>query len=494
MRLTARILPSSNRSQFGAAVPKALDGSRCVGQAALPETLLTRNDPAFPPATLMIPILHSPRCHTPRFTCVVAVLCLFFVSARTASAENWPGWRGPRGDGTSAETELPREWDGASGRNIAWKAPLSGSGHSSPIVWRDRVFLTSCDEENEDRILTCYDARTGEQLWARTVLHAPLEHKHGLNSYASGTPATDGELVYVTFLEPDFGSQTEVTPGNMVVAAYDFDGNERWKVKPGRFASTHGYCSSPVLFEETLIVNGDHDGNGYIVALDRKSGETVWKVDRPNKTRSYVTPLIRTFDGRTQMLLSGTKCVTSLDPRDGSTQWIIDGPTEQFVASLVDNGRLVLLTAGYPERHVLAIRPEGRGNVTDTNIVWRTTRNCAYVPAPIVLGDYLFLASDEGIATCFEAETGRVAWTARMGNHFSASPIAANGLVYYFPDNGEVKVVRPGEKLDIVATNALGQSCFASPAVSGGRIYVRGERDLFCIGPKFDAPSKGTGP
>jgi outer membrane protein assembly factor BamB len=116
------------------------------------------------------------------------------------------------------------------------------------------------------------------------------------------------------------------------------------------------------------------------------------------------------------------------------------------------------------------------------------------VPAPVVVGDYLLLASDEGIATCFEAETGRVAWTARMGNHFSASPIAANGLVYYFPDNGEVKVVRPGEKLDIVATNALGQSCFASPAVSGGRIYVRGERDLFCIGPKFDAPSKGTGP
>ncbi len=429
----------------------------------------------------------NPAYRALRIVRTAVVLFLLLALAGTASAENWPGWRGPRGDGTSSEKELPREWDGATGSNIAWKTPLAGTGHSSPIVWGDRVFLTSCVEEDEDRVLTCFDARTGEQLWSRTVLHAPLEKKHGLNSFASGTPATDGKLVYVTFLEPDFSSQTDPTPGNMVVAAYDFDGKQQWSVKPGRFSSVHGYSSSPVLFEDTLIVNGDHDGDGYLVALDRKTGETVWKVDRPNKTRSYVTPIIRRFDGRTQMLLSGSKCVTSLDPRNGSTQWIIDGPTEQFVASLVDNGHLVFLTAGFPERHILAIRPGGRGNVTDTNIVWRTTRNCAYVPAPIVVDKYLLVSSDEGIATCFEADTGRVAWTARMGNHFSASPVAADGLVYFFPDNGEVKVVQPGEKLDIVATNELGQSCYASPAVSGGRFYVRGESDLFCIGSKFDA-------
>jgi outer membrane protein assembly factor BamB len=399
-----------------------------------------------------------------------------------ARAENWPCWRGPRGDGTSREQVVPLRWDGPTGQNITWKADIPGWGHSSPIVWDERIFVVSCDEATQARLLLCLDRADGRLLWKREVLAAPLEKRHTLNSYASGTPATDGELVYVTFLEADFGSKHEVTPGHMVVAAYDFDGNRRWLVRPGRFASVHGYCSSPVLFENSVIVNGDHDGDSYIVALQRKTGRTIWKVPRDHQTRSYCTPIIREIDGRTQMIFSGSRHVISMDPRDGSRHWKIDGPTEQFVASLVYNGRLLFLTAGFPEYHILAIRPDGHGNVTDTHIVWRTERGCAYVPSPIVSGDYFLVVSDKGIGSCFVADTGERLWMERLGDHYSASLSEANGLIYFLADDGEMKIVRPGPTLDIVYVNQLGEYCYASPAFSDGQMFLRGEDNLYCIG------------
>ena len=402
----------------------------------------------------------------------------------SASGENWPSWRGPRGDGTSTEEHVPVRWDGSSRENITWKTPLPGWGHSSPIVWGEQLFLVSCIDDNQARVLFSVGRDTGRILWQQVVIEAPLERRHNLNSYASGTPATDGELVYVTFLEADFGSRREVTPGNMVVAAYDFAGNRRWLVRPGRFSSVHGYCSSPILFEDLVIVNGDHDGDAYLVALERASGKIRWKIPRENKTRSYCTPIIREIDGRTQMILSGSKCVVSLDPRDGSQHWIIDGPTEQFVASLVYNGRLLFLTAGFPEHHILAINPHGQGNVTESHIVWRTTRGCSYVPSPIVSGDYFLVAADNGIVSCFVADTGERVWMERLGKHYSASPIAANGLVYFPADDGEMTLVRPGRELEIVAVNPLGEQSYASPAASRGQIFLRGERHLFCIGPR----------
>ncbi len=412
----------------------------------------------------------------------VVLFAIGLLLTMPASAENWPCWRGPRGDGSSQETVVPVRWDGPSGENITWKTEIPGWGHSSPIVWNDRIFVVTCDEDTQARLLLCLERENGEILWQRTVIEAPLEKRHKLNSYASGTPATDGELVYVTFLEADFGSSHEVTPGDMVVAAYDFQGKQRWLVKPGRFASVHGYCSSPVLFEDMVIVNGDHDGDSYIAALDRRTGRTVWKVPRDHKTRSYCTPIIREIDGRTQMIFSGSLHVISMDPRDGSRHWKIDGPTEQYVASLVYNGKLVFLTAGFPEYHILAIRPDGHGNVTDTHIVWRTTRGCAYVPSPIVYGDYFLVASDKGIGSCFVADTGERLWMERLGDHYSASLTEANGLIYFLADDGEMKVIRPGSKLDIVQVNQLGEYCYASPAISNGQMFLRGEKHLFCIG------------
>lgn len=385
-------------------------------------------------------------------------------------AEDWPGWRGPRGDGTSEETNVPVVWSDS--QNVAWKTQVPGKGHASPIVWNDRVFVVSCDEDKQERILLAFDRVSGKQLWQQVVLRSPLEDKHQLNSFASSTPATDGKLVYVTFLDRS----------QMVVAAYDFRGKQRWLVRPGGFSSKHGYCSCPVLFEDKVIVNGDHDGDAYLVALDRATGKTLWKVDRENKTRSYSTPLVREIDGRTQMVLSGSKCVASYDPHDGSRHWIIDGPTEQFVASVVFNGKLFFLTAGFPEYHLLAVRPDGSGNVTDTHIAWRTTKGAGYVPSPIVVGDYFLVVTDGGVASCFLAATGERQWMQRIGTHYSSSLVTAGGLVYFTSDEGNTKVVRPGPALDIVAENKLGEYCYASPAVSHGQILFRGEQHLIAIG------------
>jgi outer membrane protein assembly factor BamB len=413
----------------------------------------------------------------------LVALSLMLLLVPLAQAENWPGWRGPRGDGSSEAASPPLAWNGKTGDKIAWQAATPGGGHSSPIVWGETLFLTACDDATEERVLAAYDARTGEKRWQRVVLQAPLEKKHQLNSFASGTPATDGKLVYVTFLEPEFSSKTERTPGAMAVAAYDFDGQQQWIVRPGRFASVHGFCSSPVLFENLVILNGDHDGESYVVALDKRTGEQKWKFARVHKTRSYCTPIIREIDGRTQMIFSGSKCVTSLDPRTGSEHWSIQGPTEQFVASLVYNGDLLFLTAGFPERHMLAIRPDGRGDVTDTHVAWRTQKGASYVPSPIACGDYFLVVSDDGIASCFDAATGERHWMERLGKHYSASLLTAGGLVYFLADDGIMKIVRPGPKLDVVAENPLGEFIYASPALAHGRLYLRGEKHLFCVAP-----------
>jgi outer membrane protein assembly factor BamB len=404
-----------------------------------------------------------------------------------AAAENWPGWRGPRGDGTSNEAGVPLAWNAEAGqeKNLRWKVAVPGKGHASPIVWNDRVFVVTCDEERHERLLLCLHANTGKQLWQKLVLRSPLEKKHALNSFASSTPVTDGERLYASFLmtsESAVATEGRVSPGVMVVAAFDLAGNEVWRVEPGEFSSMHGYCSSPVLFEDKVIVNGDHDGDGYIVALDRATGETKWKIDRPNNTRSYCTPIIRAIDGRAQMILSGSKCVTSYDPHDGSLNWIIDGPTEQYVASLVWNGKLLFLTAGFPEHHMLAIDPRGVGDVTRSHIRWRTREGASYVPSPIAAGQYFLVTSDDGIASCFEAESGKRLWKVRLGKHYSGSPVLVGGLVYFTADDGVTKIVRPGPKFDLVAENRLGEDCYASPAVSGGRIYFRAEKHLYCIG------------
>jgi len=415
-----------------------------------------------------------------------------------AAGEDWPMWRGPRGDGTSTEKDIPTRWDATN--NIAWKVEIPGQGHASPIVWRDRVFLVTCTPETKERFLLCLNRKTGQTIWRTVVLRAPLEAKHHLNSCASSTPATDGEFVYVSFLEPDGSvvpaevirkrsgelrannSGLPVNPGQMFVAAYDMNGNRMWVARPGEFASVWGYCSNPVLFEGKVILNGDHDGDAYIVALDRKTGETAWKVARENRIRSYATPLIRTIDGRSQMMVAGSHSIVSYSPRDGSKQWFTKGPRGRAVASPVFNRDLLFVCAAYPTRQMLAIRPNGRGDVTETHVVWRCHQSCAYVPSPIAVGDYFLVVNDNGIASCFDAASGKRHWRERIGNGHSASLVSAGGLVYFLSDEGVTKIVRPGKQFQLIAENSIGERCYTSPAISRRQILLRSEKHLFCIG------------
>ncbi|MDP6251490.1 MAG: PQQ-like beta-propeller repeat protein [Verrucomicrobiota bacterium] len=405
-------------------------------------------------------------------------------------SENWPNWRGPSGDGISLEKGIPVKWSPT--ENIAWRVAIPGKGHSSPVVWGNKVFLTTCLPEKEQRLLLCLDQRTGKKLWQKVVLNSPLETIHPLNSRASGTPATDGQHVFVTFMKaddrkipaPNVGTQRLITPGKIIVAAYDLDGEQKWKINVGDFISAHGFNTCPVLFEDLVIINGDHDGDAYLVALERKTGRERWRIERENKTRSYATPIIREIGGRTQMILSGSLCVASYDPHNGKRHWIVDGPTEQFVASMVYNGEYVFVTAGYPERHILAIRPDGSGNVTGTHVAWRTNRGAAYVPSPIFAGPYLLVVADSGIASCFNAKTGKRHWMERLPGGHSPSTVSADGLVYFTSDRGVTTIVRPGKMFNVIARNELGEQISASPAISQGQIFLRTHQHLYCIGSK----------
>ena len=233
------------------------------------------------------------------------LLCLLALAANLACAENWPCWRGPRGDGTSLEKEPPTRW--SSTENVVWKTSVPGEGHSSPIIWDNRIFLTSALKETQERVLLSFDCKTGAVIWQQAVVESTLEAKNNENSCASATPSTDGNKVYVTFLDG-----VEV-----VIAAYDFSGKQLWLVRPGQFKSQWGFSHTPVLFEDKVIVVCYSKGENFVVAVSRADGHTVWKAACENPTQSYSPPLIRKMAGRVQMIAPGNKAVTSYDPQTG---------------------------------------------------------------------------------------------------------------------------------------------------------------------------------
>jgi outer membrane protein assembly factor BamB len=396
-------------------------------------------------------------------------------------AEEWPGWRGPRGDGTSLETGIPLTWN--TKENVRWKAPIPGKGHSSPVVWGERVFVTTCVEETGDRVLLCFDSRDGSECWSRTVLRSTLERKHRLNSFASSTPVTDGRHVWVTFLDYP----------NMVMVCYDLDGTEAWRRTPGKLLSVHGFCTSPVLHKDLVILNGDQDAPAYLVALDKSTGKEVWRTDRPNRTRSYCTPILIESPSRpgvTQLVLGGSRCVASYDADSGKQLWLLDGPTEQYVASLVTDGDLLFLTTGFPEFHLMGIHPDGSGNITGTgHVAWhiphtenKNGKYASYVPSPLAHDGYFFVISDLGWLGCIEAKTGRRLWNERLGRHYSASPILLEGHLLLTDDDGTTRVVKASSKFELVRKNELGEECYASPAAANGCLFIRTLHQLWCIG------------
>jgi outer membrane protein assembly factor BamB len=435
---------------------------------------------------------------------------MVFLCAGFVRAEDWPAWRGPRLDGSSWEMKLPLKWSVAKDpqtneermENIAWRTPIAGLGHSSPIVSGDHIFLTTCLIKEKKRMLLCLDRRSGMLLWEREVACSTLEPRHNLNSYASATPATDGKRVYVSFLRLRQKTDDDGPPSNprekspiaanlvpeIVVAAYDFKGAKVWEKVPGRFYSRHGFCSSPILHKDKVILNADQDAEAYIVALDRTTGAERWRIDRPNHFRSYCVPLIVDAGGKSQMVLSGSQTVTSYNPDTGELIWIIQGPTEQYVASLVYGDGLFFMTAGFPDYHNLAIRPDGVGDITKSHIHWHESRTIAkkasYVPSPLAVGKYFYMISDLGYLSCFEAQTGKRVFMEQLGRRHSASPILADAHVYLTDDDGITYVLKANGAFDVVSRNPLGDECRASAAVSQGQIFIRTLHHLYCIGKK----------
>ncbi|MCA9151938.1 MAG: PQQ-binding-like beta-propeller repeat protein [Planctomycetales bacterium] len=414
-----------------------------------------------------------------------SLVLLCYLQLPHSRAEDWPGWRGPRGDGSSVEQQLPITWDGATGQNIVWRTALPGEGHSSPIVVGERVFVTACLPAMKSRVLMCLSAENGHVQWQRDVITSELESIHTLNSRASGTPACDGKAVYLAFMKtdghlvtaPNVGAERDITAGEMVAAAYDIDGNLLWNVVLGPFVSAHGFCTSPVLYRNLVIFNGDHDGDSYLVALEKSTGRERWRIKRDHGIRSYVTPLIREINGRAQMVLSGSKHILSLDPATGATHWRIDGPTEQFVASMVYDGKYFYMNCGYPDYFVFAIRPDGQSDA----VAWESTQARSYVPSPVVLDDYLIVADDRGTVNCFATSDGERLWQARIGSGFNSSPVHAGGLVYLTDNDGKTSVLKPGPEPDVVATSQLGEPVSASAAISDGAIFLRTDAALYCI-------------
>jgi len=397
-------------------------------------------------------------------------ILLIIITVSVARAQNWPCWRGPNGDGTSMEIDLPTHWDSIT--NVVWKITVPGKGYSSPVIWKDKLFITTALAETNEKVLLCYDCKSGDLLWQKSVLRTAFENKHDNNSYASGTPATDGIRVYVSFLDGK----------DVMLAAYDFSGKQIWLQRPGTFFSPHGYSCSPVLFEDKVIINGDSQGDSFVAAMSKVDGRIIWKVSHDRPAHSFSTPIFRMMAGKMQMIFCGNKEIASYNPDNGSRYWFVSGPSEDFCSSPVYNEKsgLVLVSSAWPVRNLVAIKPDGQDDVTKSHVIWESRKGAYYVPSPVCTDDYLFTTMTTGQVHCIEVATGKILWVEELGLQYS-SPVLANGLVYMPNDEGVVTVIKPGPTFEYVAKNSIGERMNASPAISNGKIYLRGYKHLFCI-------------
>jgi outer membrane protein assembly factor BamB len=403
-----------------------------------------------------------------------SLIFLLLTNAFSVSqAQNWPCWRGPNGDGTSTETNLPVQWDSIT--NVAWKVPVPGVGYSSPVIFNEKLFITSALQSTQEKVLLCYDIRNGKLLWQRTVVKSPFENKHDNNSYASGTPATDGTAIFVSFLDGR----------DVVIAAFDFSGKQLWQQRPGTFESPHGYSCSPVLFEDKVIINGSSQKDPFVAALNKSDGKVLWKINHERPSHSFSTPIIRKIAGKTQLIFCGNREIASYNPADGSKYWFVSGPSEDFCSSPVYNEitGLILVSSAWPQRILVAIKPDGKGDVSASHVVWQSREGAYYVPSPVYKDNLLFSTMTTGKLYCIDAGTGNVIWTENMGPQYS-SPVVAGGLIYMPKDDGVITVIKPGLKFESIASNAIGEKMFASPAISNGKIYLRGFQHLYCISKK----------
>ncbi len=387
----------------------------------------------------------------------------------SVSDSEWPLWRGPSTDGISPDASAIVTWDAKT--NVLWRSPIEGLGHSTPIVVRDLVVLTTALDAQQQQWVIALDRQTGQERWRKLIHEGSLPRKHAKNSHASASPVSDGERIYVLFIHGD----------GLYATALDFQGEILWQEKVGAFRSEHGYGSSPALFDGWLFVNGDSLENCFVAAVDCQTGKVVWSTKRTTTGRhgSYATPLIIQYQGQAQLVLSGMGTTEAYDPKSGQQLWSVAGPAEVTACTPAFDGVRVFSSGGYPEKELLAIRLDGPQS---PHVQWRSSKAVTYVPSPLCAGGKLYLVSDNGVATCLDAATGNVIWQERLKGQFSSSPVLAGPFVYAANEEGKTFVFRAAEQFELVAVNDLGEGIFATPVICGGRIYLRTTKALYCLG------------
>lgn len=402
--------------------------------------------------------------------CIVALGCFSLCTNATSADANWPRWRGADGTGISTEAELPVTW---SSEDVAWKTSLPGVGQSSPIVWGDRIFLTSALDGGRERQVLCVSRDTGEILWTHTAWTGDPEVTHKMNNRASSTCACDGEHVVAFF-------------GRGGLHCYDLSGELLWSRDLGAFEGPWGTGASPIIVGDLVVQNCDADDKSYLLAVDKRTGKDVWKTERFT-VRGWSTPILIEAGGRKELVINGHTGINAYDPATGKELWFCKGDRGRGTPTVARYNDIVIAVSGRPGA-MFAVRTGGNGAVNETHEVWRTQRRGGRdLPSPIVVGDYLVVASlNPGIISCYEAGTGKLVDKIRVDGNFSASPFAANGLIYLPNEAGKTFVLRAGRKLEVVATNSIdpadNEVFRASLTPSRGQILSRSDRVLYCIG------------
>lgn len=399
---------------------------------------------------------------------------VLFSSADNCSAENWPGWRGPNRNGVTTDTGVPTTWSATD--NVLWKMPLPGIGTSNPVVWGDKVLVTASEGRDQGELhVICFDRDTGRERWHHRLWGTAPTLFYGRSGMASPSPVTDGKRLFAFF-------------GTGDVFCFDLDGGLLWQraiaEEYGPFENRFAAASSPLLFEDKLIVQCDHYGASYVIALDQQTGANRWKSDRPEVWLSWSSPQLVPNGDRFELVLSGSEKLDGYDPRTGSRLWTLRGLARECVPTPVIGHGMLFVVSGPNGTH-FAIKPGGSGDITDSHVVWKNDKGTSFVPSAILAGERYYLADDKGIGSCMDARTGKLIWKKRFGDKFTASPVSADGKLFFTNESGSTLVLDATQaSYEEVARNDIGEEVYASPAISQGKFFLRTATNLVCIGKK----------
>jgi outer membrane protein assembly factor BamB len=396
------------------------------------------------------------------------------LSVTGEGAKYWPRWRGPSGQGYVAPGKYANTW--APNQNVKWRVPVPGAGNSSPIVWGDRIYLTTAEDYGAKLSLIAFNRVDGKQVWQTAVpTEGVRENVHQKNGHASATPVTDGKMIFASF-------------GRHGLVAFDMSGKIVWHRKFGPIDNYHGPAGSPVLYKDRVFLYQDHEGTptqrAFVAAFDARTGKTLWETPR-SETVGWGTPVVINTGTRDELIVNSQRRVAAYDPETGKELWTVRGMTFEVIPTPVVGEGLVFTSSGRAGP-TFAIRPGGSGDVTNTHVVWSTPKGSPFVPSGVVHNGLLYLVNDmQSILTVYEAKTGTLVYQGRMGvaqrEGFSASPVVVNDELYFTNDDGETFVVKAGREFNLLHTNSLGERTLASPALVDGIWYWRTAGHLVAI-------------